>query len=546
MSYALVLGISGSSVAVTAQAPSQQAPSEQTPSQQTPSEQAPTRAPGEPRAEADTSDGQDAATETSTAGSGDASAPSQPSQSAAPRTKETPAGGVIGGTLSRARERNADAVVAYTLPNGLRVRLEPDPTRPRAAVAVSYYVGTRDEGPELRGLAHLTEHLMFRGSPSLGNRHYMAALAELAASDANATTGRERTNYFVQVPSGNLERLLFLEAERMAYAITTVSEETFDRELGVVENEYRQNRKGTAGELIRTDVERLLFPEGHPFHGGSGGPPASFALTDFQWFMQHWVRPDNAVLAIVGDFDEAQVRGWVERYFGEIRAHASVPLPARNSSDALAKAAGRFVDIDGPSEAPSMTVMWPTPPYCSPMDAELDIVADALVGPAGALRRALVDRRLARHVSAGQVSGADGSYFEVSVQGYRKGDEGALAKAVYRVLTQLHREGIDQDVFESARHRWAADARRPTSLIARAVKLAQYSNLALMPGGYFDPEVNALRYESMTHQNVDEALRAYLDMNHAIVTLVEYDPRMSEYSVDSVENVSWPDWMKAQ
>jgi predicted Zn-dependent peptidase len=208
----------------------------------------------------------------------------------------------------------------FRLANGLRVTLSEDHTAPIVAVNLWYHVGSANERPERTGFAHLFEHMLFQGSAHVGaNEHF--ELVQRAGGTLNGSTWIDRTNYYETVPSHHLALALWLEADRMANLLPALTEEKLTTQREVVKNERRwsvDNRPyGTWWERLPA----LVFPATHPFHHsliGSMDHLDAAHLDDVAEFFRTYYTPDNAVLTVVGDFDERSTRELIERYFGGI------------------------------------------------------------------------------------------------------------------------------------------------------------------------------------------------------------------------------------
>src|SRR5688572_21700933 len=151
----------------------------------------------------------------------------------------------------------------FTLPNGLRVIVHEDHKAPIVAVRVAYHVGAKDEPPGKTGFAHLFEHLMFKGSENFRG-DYFRVLDDLGAVEANAATTHDTTQYFQTVPTPALERVLWLESDRMGHFVGTLTPAVLASELGVVQNEKRDAESGPLGPASGRFME-ALFAEGHPY-----------------------------------------------------------------------------------------------------------------------------------------------------------------------------------------------------------------------------------------------------------------------------------------
>ncbi len=214
----------------------------------------------------------------------------------------------------------------YKLPNGLRVALSPDHTGPTVCVAVYYRIGFRIEPKDRTGFAHLFEHMMFQGSKNLGKMEFIQ-LVQKNGGVLNGSTRFDFTNYFEILPSNKLETALWAEADRMNGL--DVTEANLTNQKGVVSNEVKVNvlnqPYGGFPWLDMPQYANSNWYNAHNFYGDLRDIEAA-TLTDVQVFFKTYYAPDNAALAIVGDFDPAQAKQWVQKYFGPI---PSSPLPAR-------------------------------------------------------------------------------------------------------------------------------------------------------------------------------------------------------------------------
>ncbi|WIA56965.1 pitrilysin family protein [Sphingobium sp. WTD-1] len=213
----------------------------------------------------------------------------------------------------------------FRLPNGLRVIVHTDRKAPIVAVSVWYHVGSRFEPAGKTGFAHLFEHLMFYGSEN-ADGPFFGRLEDIGATDWNGTTWFDRTNYFETVPTGALDRALFLESDRMGHLLGAVTQTKLDAQRGVVQNEKRMGENEPYGLVEYAQLAGML-PEGHPYRHSTIGSMADLnaaSLADVQsWFKTHY-GPNNATLVLAGDIDVPTARAKVEKWFGNI---ASGPAP---------------------------------------------------------------------------------------------------------------------------------------------------------------------------------------------------------------------------
>lgn len=224
---------------------------------------------------------------------------------------------------------NASAIAAeidlpyeqFKLDNGLTVVIHEDRKAPLVAVSIWYHVGSKDEPQGKTGFAHLFEHLMFNGSENYDGE-WFEPLEDVGATDLNGTTWFDRTNYFQTVPITALERVLWMESDRMGHLLGAVTEEKLNNQRGVVQNEKRQGDNQPYGKAEYSVLAGLL-PAGHPYsHStiGSMDDLDAASLDDVKAWFKEYYGSANTVLVIAGDIDAATARPLVEKYFGDIKA----------------------------------------------------------------------------------------------------------------------------------------------------------------------------------------------------------------------------------
>jgi predicted Zn-dependent peptidase len=215
----------------------------------------------------------------------------------------------------------------HTLDNGLRVIIAPDRVAPVVAINLWYDVGSKHEQPGKTGFAHLFEHFMFQGSRHVAKAEHLA-IVQGAGGVLNATTYFDRTNYFETLPSHQVELGLWLEADRMGTLLDAMSQENLDNQRDVVKNEKRQSYDNRPYGSFYEKLMAAVFPPGHPYHHtpiGSMEDLDAASLEDVEAFFRTFYVPNNAVLTVAGDVDEAPVIEAVERYFGPIEPNPELP-----------------------------------------------------------------------------------------------------------------------------------------------------------------------------------------------------------------------------
>ena len=217
----------------------------------------------------------------------------------------------------------------YKLPNGLRVVLSPDHTAPTVCVGVYYRIGFRIEPRDRTGFAHLFEHMMFQGSANLGKMEFIK-LVQSNGGILNGSTRFDFTNYFEVLPSNKLETALWAEADRMNGL--AVTEDNLKNQQGVVGNEVKVNvLNAPYGGFPWIDLPMAAnsnWYNAHNFYGDLSDIEAA-KLDEVKKFFSTYYAPNNAALAIVGDFEIAEAKKFIEKYFGPVKS-ADVPAAARS------------------------------------------------------------------------------------------------------------------------------------------------------------------------------------------------------------------------
>jgi zinc protease len=291
----------------------------------------------------------------------------------------------------------------FTLPNGLNVLLAPDHSTPTVAVDVWYHVGSKNEVPSRTGFAHMFEHVMFTGS---GHVEYGMhdRLTEGVGGNNNGSTNNDRTNYFENVPSNYLESALWLEADRMGFLLDKLDSAKFVAQRDIVENERRQSTDNQPYGRAFEIGDMALYPTSNPYSWPVVGYMSDLdkaQLEDVKNFFRLYYAPSNATLAVVGDFDPAQARRWVTKYFADLPRGRAITRPVVSPPRITSEKRMTFEDR---VQVPRLYIRWPTVGIRSEDDHVLDVLSDILTGSRTArLTKALVyDRESATNAQAFQ------------------------------------------------------------------------------------------------------------------------------------------------
>jgi zinc protease len=419
----------------------------------------------------------------------------------------------------------------YTLPNGLDVILHVDRKLPIVHVNQWYHVGSKNERVGRTGFAHLFEHEMFQGSKNVPGEYFDAvekAGANLQEGGVNGTTNNDRTNYFATVPSGSLEYLLWVEADRLATLPEAMSQEKLDEQRAVVRNERRQGLENTPYGRWYTLILENLHPAAHPYSWsviGSHEDLVAASLEDVREFFRRYYTPNNLTLTIAGDFDPAEAKTLVAKYFGGLQAGPALDRPERYMPVLDGE---KIIEVMDRVPQERTYFAWPTPAYFDKGDADLDLASLILTdGLSARLNKNLVyDKQLASNVSSFN-NGMEISGFFVVFATARPGASLAdIEKTVTEEITRLAKNGPTAEEVDRAKTKWeynfVTGLERIGGFGGKADLLGQY-NTFLGDPAKFDEDVQ--RYRGATAASIKDAVSKYLDTRNRL--LVRFHPEAS-------------------
>jgi len=410
----------------------------------------------------------------------------------------------------------------HRLANGLTVIIHEDHSVPLVAVNLWYHVGSARERPGRTGLAHLFEHLMFEGSKNVPEGAFDRWLEAVGGSN-NASTSQDRTNYWEDVPANALELALFLESDRMAHLLDTMTPARVDGQRDVVKNERRQSHENTPYGMAEILLAETLYPEGHPYHWpiiGSMEDLTAASNEDIADFFRRWYAPGNASLVIAGDVDSAEVRRLVDRWFGDVPAAA--PVPPMGTQPVMLDAEKRVVYEDQ-VQLPRLYLRWPTPPHLSPADAALDAVGGVLAGGKNSrlYRRLVYELQVAQEVYAYQASAALGSAFDVVVTARAGHTLVEMQALVDEEIARLRKEppsARELERFLNQREAsFLSQLESLGSFYGKADQLNAYYFAASRPD-YFEEDL--ARYRTLSPSDVQAAAQEHLGPGRVALSVV--------------------------
>ncbi len=418
----------------------------------------------------------------------------------------------------------------YKLPNGLRVVLSEDHTAPTVCVAVYYRIGFRIEPKDRTGFAHLFEHMMFQGSENLGKMEFIK-LVQQNGGVLNGSTRFDFTNYFEILPSNKLETALWAEADRMNGL--AVNEENLKNQQGVVGNEVKVNvlnrPYGGFPWLDMPQYANTNWFNAHNFYGDLKDIEAA-TLTDVQNFFKTYYAPNNAALAIVGDFDPAQAKQWVAKYFGGIKPSKLPPPP--DLSEPKQEKEKRATKEDPLAKRPALAFAYHMPERNTPEYYAMGLLDEILVqGNDSLLYQELVQKRgLAAGVNGGinylgNLYDYKGPMLWMADLRYDPSTKpDTILSAVDSVIEPLRTKPVDEKTLERARVKLRSDLYDSISQFngfGLADLLASFALFDDNPG-----RVNTLvsEFDKVTPELVLKTAQEYLRPTNRTILILEPKP----------------------
>jgi zinc protease len=419
----------------------------------------------------------------------------------------------------------------YTLPNGLDVILHVDRKLPIVHVNQWYHVGSKNERVGRTGFAHLFEHEMFQGSKNVPGEYFDAvekAGANLQEGGVNGTTSNDRTNYFATVPSGSLEYLLWVEADRLATLPEAMSQEKLDEQRAVVRNERRQGLENTPYGRFFSLILENLHPAAHPYSWsviGSHEDLMAASLEDVRDFFRRYYTPNNLTLTIAGDFDPTEAKTLVAKYFGGLQAGPALDRPERYMPVLDGE---KVIEVMDRVPQERTYFAWPSPAYFDKGDAELDLASLILTdGLSARLNKNLVyDKQLASNITSFNNGMEISGFFVVAATARPGASLADIEKTVTEEIARLAKNGPTAEEVDRARTKWeynfVTGLERIGGFGGKADLLGQY-NTFLGDPGKFDEDVQ--RYRGATAASIKDAVSKYLDTRNRL--LVRFHPEVS-------------------
>lgn len=409
----------------------------------------------------------------------------------------------------------------FTLDNGLDVVLHQDDSDPIVAVSILVHVGSNREKPGRTGFAHYFEHMLFQRSENVPDGGFFKNINEWGGT-FNGGTWTDGTIYYEVVPKDALEKVLWMESDRMGFFINAVSLASLEGEKPVVQNEKRQRVDNQPYGHTQSVILKALYPEGHPYNWtviGELEDLQNATLEDVKEFYEQWYGPNNATLVIAGDISKDEVKELVNKYFGEIPSRGiDTPMDPQPVSLAETKT---FYYEDNFAQLPELRMTYPTVEQYHPDQWALDVLGQILVeGKRAPLYKSIVEEaKVAPDASAYNSSNELAGTFTVRVRANAGTDLDSVRTVINQTFEKFDKEGFDLKDLDRIKAGLETNFYNGiSSVLGKAFQLASYNEYAGDPG-FIEKDIANIK--AVTQEDVMRVFRKYiLNKNHIVTNFV--------------------------
>ncbi len=406
----------------------------------------------------------------------------------------------------------------YELENGLDVVLHQDKSDPIVSVAIQYGVGSNREKTGRTGFAHLFEHMLFQESENVPQDQFFKKIQD-AGGTLNGGTWKDGTIYYEVVPKNAMEMVMWLESDRMGYLINTVTESAFYNQQEVVQNEKRQrvdnNPYGHTGWVI----DKNIYPEGHPYNWqviGELKDLQNATVEDVREFYDRFYGPNNATLVLAGDFETAEAKEMIEKYFGEIKKRQEVEkMEPKPVTIAETK---RLYHEDNFANAPQLNMVWPTVQHYTEDAYALDFLAEILSdGKKAPLYKVLVkEKDLTSRTSAYNNSQELAGEFHIIITANNGVDLDDVEAGINEAMTLFETEGVTDRDIERIKAGLETDFYNGiSSVLGKSFQLARYNTFTGNPG-FIEDDIENIK--KVTKEDVMRVYNEYIKDKPFVLT----------------------------
>ncbi len=451
--------------------------------------------------------------------------------------------------IEKVEKKGTDIIIPYEkyeLPNGLTVVIHEDHSDPLVHVDITYHVGSAREEIGKSGFAHFFEHMMFQGSDHVGDEQHFKIISA-AGGTLNGSTNLDRTNYYETVPGNQLEKMLWLESDRMGFLLDAVTQQKFEIQRSTVKNERGQNYDNRPYGLVGEFTSKNLYPYGHPYSWLTIGYIEDLNRVDVQDlknFFLRWYGPNNATVTIGGDVKPAEVLKLVEKYFGSIPRGPEV---TKTILPPVTITADRYVSyVDNYARVPQLTKTYPTVPnYDKDMGALACLAQIIGQGKNSVLYQQLVKTQQAAQATAFSRLNELAGEFTVQLVPLPGKSLGAMDSLYKEALTSFEKRGVtDEDIIK---FKGGIESQYITGLQSVSGKVSQLAAFQTFTGNPNTIGKLLTMFRAVTKEDVLRVYNTYIKNKSAVTVsvLTKSTTGMAamadNYKIDS-SNYSRPDY----
>lgn len=408
----------------------------------------------------------------------------------------------------------------YQLDNGLTLILHEDNSDPLVHVDVTYHVGSGREDVGKSGFAHFFEHMMFQGSENVADEQHFKLVTE-AGGTMNGTTNTDRTNYFQTVPANQLEKMLWLESDRMGFLVDAVTQEKFEVQRETVKNERGQRVDNQPYGRLNERVSAALYPEGHPYSWPVIGYMEDLNranVNDLKKFFLNWYGPNNATVTIGGDIDVKSTLELAVKYFGPIPKGPEVGMPEKK---AVTLDADRYISMEDNVHLPLVYMSFPTVNIRHADEAPLDLLAQILGGGKTSMfYKNLVKNQFAVQASVSHPCSELACTFNMFALPHPASGKtlADLEKIMRDTLVEFEERGVEPDDLTKAKAQMEAGfIFGLQSVSGKVSQLAANQTFTGNPN-YIGQDI--ARYANVSKEDVDRVFKQYIKGHHSVIMSV--------------------------
>jgi len=406
----------------------------------------------------------------------------------------------------------------FTLSNGLDVILHEDHSDPIVALAIQFHVGSGRESEGHTGFAHLFEHFMFSRSENVALGQF-DEIIQNAGGSSNAGTGNDATTYFEVVSKNALEKILWLESDRLGFLTNAINKKALNIQQNVVQNEKRQYEDNAPYGYTDWVISKNLFPKGHPYNWTVIGEMEDLfnaSIEDVKTFHDRFYVPNNATMVLSGDFNPEEAKKLIEKYFSEIKPGEKLTDPA--PQPVTLTETKKLAHEDNFARAAQLTMTWPTVEQYSPDSYALDYLGQLLSRGKKAPMYKVIEKekKLASGPRAGNGSQEVTGTFTVTVTGNEGVSLKDIENAVYESFKRFETDGFTEADVERIKAGLETNFYNGiSSVLGKSFQLAQYNEYAGSPDYY---KTDLEKTKAVTKADILKVYEKYIKGKPCLIT----------------------------